>query len=50
MLDFALEYRKAIDMISGDKNMELWEYKLNEREWKLTAQLHDVLKVSAFTR
>jgi hypothetical protein len=33
MLLFALEYRKAIDKISGGR--ELWKYELEEEEWKI---------------
>ncbi|KAG2354748.1 hypothetical protein BDR07DRAFT_1200131, partial [Suillus spraguei] len=28
-----------------DKNMELRNYELSEKEWKLAQQLHDVLKI-----
>jgi hypothetical protein len=45
MLDFALEYRKALDAISGDWDMELRQYELAEFEWKIAAQLRDALKV-----
>ena len=43
MLVFALEYRKAIDEISGDREMQ--KYKLEEKEWKLVQQLCDILEV-----
>ena len=48
MLNFAVEYRKALDMISGDQEMELHKYELTENEWKITSQLQDVLKVHIF--
>ncbi|KAG0708537.1 hypothetical protein DFH29DRAFT_794768, partial [Suillus ampliporus] len=44
MLTFALKYHKAIDMICADKNMDLRDYELSEKEWELAQQLHDVLK------
>lgn len=43
MLVFALEYRKPIDKISGDKEMR--KYELDEKEWELVRQLCDVLEV-----
>jgi len=45
MLNFAIEYRKAIDAISGDREMELRQFELAEFEWKIAVQLRDVLKV-----
>lgn len=46
MLRFALEYRKAIDTISGEKTNNLHKYELTEAEWTVAAQLCRVLKVS----
>ncbi len=43
MLVFALEYREAIDEISGDKEMR--KYELEEEEWALIKQLCDILEV-----
>ena len=43
MLVFALEYRKAIDEISGDREMR--KYELKEKEWKVVQQLCDILEV-----
>ncbi len=43
MLIFALEYRKAIDKISGGR--ELRKYELEEEEWKIVQQLCDILEV-----
>jgi hypothetical protein len=45
MLVFALEYRKAIDEISGDREMR--KYELEEGEWEIVEQLCDVLEVCA---
>jgi hypothetical protein len=45
MLHFAIEYRKAIDAISGDREMELHKFELAEYKWKIATQLWDVLKV-----
>jgi hypothetical protein len=46
MLDFALEYRKAIDVLTADRQNKLRNYELSEREWTITKQLRDILKVS----
>jgi hypothetical protein len=48
MLDFALEYRKAIDAITDTRKLGLGVYELNEDEdeWSLVRQLRDVLKVT----
>jgi hypothetical protein len=48
MLNFAVEYRKALDTISRDREMELRKYELTENEWKIASQLRDVLKVRVF--
>ena len=37
MLVFALEYRKAIDEFSGDR--EVRKYELDEQEWEIVEQL-----------
>lgn len=49
MLDFALEYRKAIDAITDTRKLGLGAYELNEEEWSLVRQLRDVLKVLSLT-
>jgi hypothetical protein len=46
MLLFALEYREAMDKMSGDKMNNLRKYELSEEEWGLASQLRDVLKAS----
>ena len=45
MLDFSLKYRKTIDLLTADRQNELWNYELSEREWTIARQLCDVLKV-----
>jgi hypothetical protein len=35
MLDFALQYRKAIDSISGECELELRQFELSASEWKI---------------
>ncbi len=46
MLKFALEYHKAVDMLTADRQNELHDYKLSKREWTIANQLCDVLKAS----
>ena len=46
MLTIALKYRKAIDLVSADRDLQLQPYELNTTEWKIAQQLHDILKVS----
>ena len=43
MLKFALQYHKAINGITSDRNMR--KYELLEDEWGLVQQLGDVLRV-----
>jgi hypothetical protein len=49
MLKFALKYRKAIDLVSAERDLELWPFELSATEWKIAEQLCDVLKVSSHT-
>ena len=43
MLEFALQYHKVIDGITGDRDMR--KYELSEDKWGLVQQLGDVLRV-----
>ncbi len=45
MLEFALQYRKAIDDIAGNKTASLHKYEMGEDEWWIAEQLCDTLKV-----
>lgn len=46
MLQFALQYRAAIDDIVGNKTANLRQYELDEEEWETAKQLCDTLKAS----
>jgi hypothetical protein len=46
MLNFAVEYREALDAITGDRDMKMRQYELSEEDWNIATQLRDVLKVS----
>jgi hypothetical protein len=39
MLEFALQYQKAIDDIAGNKAASLRKYELSEDEWRIAEQL-----------
>ena len=47
MLAFAVQYRSAIENITGDKSANLRKYELDEAEWNIASQLHSTLKVRA---
>lgn len=46
MLVFALEYRKAVDAMTGDRQLGLRNYEMSEEEWRNAEELRDILKVS----
>jgi hypothetical protein len=46
MLNFAVEYRKPLDTLSGQRGNGLRGFELTQEEWEITTQLRDVLKVS----
>ena len=45
MLEFSLEYQKAINDIAGNKTANLRKYEMSENEWRIAEQLCDTLKV-----
>ena len=46
MLEFAIEFREALDTITGEKEMRLRKYEMDNEEWEIAQQLRDFLKVS----
>lgn len=46
MLVFALKYRDALDVITGDREMKLRQFEMDDDEWGLAQQLCEVLKAS----
>jgi hypothetical protein len=46
MLDFAYQYRKAINKITDIRDMKLRDYEIEAHEWEIVRQLRDILKVS----
>jgi hypothetical protein len=45
MLDFAIEYRKALQLTTSDLDLNLRQYELSRAEWAIAQQLRNVLKV-----
>jgi len=46
MLEFAIQYRVAIDAMTAVRGFDLWKYELVPDEWKIAIELRDVLRVS----
>lgn len=49
MLVFALEYRDALDPLTGNQRMKLRRYELMEEDWNIATKLHDILKVRHYS-
>lgn len=49
MLEFAYQYKKAINKITDIRDMKLRAYEINAHEWEIVRQLRDLLKVSKFS-
>ncbi|GJF00150.1 hypothetical protein PsYK624_164290 [Phanerochaete sordida] len=45
MLSFALKYQKVVDKLTGDREADLWNLKVDDDEWELVQQLHNVLQI-----
>jgi hypothetical protein len=45
MLLFALKYRRALNVITGDREMKLRQYEMDDEEWGIARELCDVLEV-----
>ena len=43
MLDFALDYRVAINSISSNQDLNLRKYELQDSEWEVAEALRDTL-------
>ena len=44
MLDFALNYRLAIDWITSNRELNLRKYELQDDEWAVAENLRETLK------
>jgi hypothetical protein len=45
MLDFAINYRVAIDAVTSNRDLNLRKYELADNEWAIAVNLCDTLKV-----
>lgn len=45
MLDMCLTYKRPIQLMTADFDLDLRDYELSREEWKTASQLRDVLKV-----
>ncbi|KAG1742793.1 uncharacterized protein EDB91DRAFT_1007049, partial [Suillus paluster] len=45
MLDYAIEHREAIDIVTQRQDLGLWKFELNNEEWAIAKQLRGVLKI-----
>ena len=45
MIEFATEYRAALDIMTADRDMNLRKFELSKKEWGMATELCDVLQV-----
>lgn len=45
MVEFAIEYCAALDVMTADRDMNLRKFELSKREWGMVTELCEVLKV-----
>jgi hypothetical protein len=45
MLDFAVQYRPAINVITDNRDMKMRKLELDAEDWENATQLRDTLKV-----
>jgi hypothetical protein len=45
MLNFAIDYRDALDNITSERDMKLRQFELSKEDWEMAVHLRDVLKV-----
>ena len=45
MLEFATEYRAALDIMTADCDMNLRKFELSKKEWGMATELCEVLQV-----
>jgi hypothetical protein len=47
MLNFAYNYRNAYNELTGNRDMKMRKYEMEDSDWEIVKQLADVLKVSS---
>ena len=45
MVEFATEYRAALDIMTADRDMNLRKFELSKKEWGMVTELCEVLQV-----
>jgi len=45
MVEFAIEYRAALDIMTADRDMNLRKFELSKKEWAMASELCEVLQV-----
>ena len=45
MVEFAIEYRAALDIMTADRDMKLHKFELSKKEWGMVTELCEVLQV-----
>jgi hypothetical protein len=45
MLEYALDHRRAVDLVTQKRELGLRKFELTDDEWQVVEQLRDVLKV-----
>ena len=48
MVDFAIDYQPAIDVITGNRDMKMRSLELDAPEWAIAKEIRDTLKVCEF--
>ena len=45
MVEFAIEYRAALNTMTADRDMNLRKFELSKKEWSMVTELCEVLRV-----
>ncbi|KAF8690374.1 hypothetical protein AX14_002970 [Amanita brunnescens Koide BX004] len=45
MLDFTVKYRNVLDKMTSDRKNDLCKYEVDDNDWKLAEQLHNMLEI-----
>jgi predicted Co/Zn/Cd cation transporter (cation efflux family) len=48
MIEFAIEYRAALDTMTADRDMNLRKFELSKKEWSMAKELSEVLRVGFY--
>lgn len=45
MLEFTLEYKAVLNAFTSDRDNDMRQYEMDEKEWDIVKELVDILKV-----